>query len=242
MYRLLHWLQAGLQDPEEAALCPPVFPQPRPGEGRVRGEQRRGPWEACGPKGCGQRPGDCWARAAPRQAPGPSRPSSHGAAPAVTPRPDDSWPWKMGFAPPGASKSQAQPQTATSVHLKSLGCSLEPVGPSVLYPGGLPAPRPCPPRGLPRTSSPRGVSRSARRWGGRPVPRVGMSCCRSLHWTSDPLVGLWILACMFVCLAGGIPGEHRPPGAPMYVGSGPRSLRDSVYRCKANALRSESLG
>ena len=133
MYRLLHRLQAGLQDPEEAALCPPVFPQPRPGEGRVQGKQRRGPWEACGPKGCSQRPGDGWAQAAPP----PSKPLDPAGPLPVR--------WRLLRLPPwmihGPGKwalllwepQNARPR-ATSVHLKSLGCSLERVGPLCLVP------------------------------------------------------------------------------------------------------------
>lgn len=43
MYGLLHWLQAALQCPEESALILPVFPQPRPGEGRVPGKAEERP-------------------------------------------------------------------------------------------------------------------------------------------------------------------------------------------------------
>ena len=49
-----------------------------------------------------------------------------------------------------------------------------------------------------------------------------------------PSRGFWILVCTFVYLVGRVPGELRPPGAPVCVGSGPRCLRDSVCGCKAN--------
>lgn len=106
MYRLLHRLQAGLQGggcPLSSCLSPA-----KAWGGQSPGKAEKGPLGGTWPKGCGQRPGDGWARAASHQAPGPSWPSSRGVAPAVTPPPDDLWPWKMGLAPPGASKSQAQ--------------------------------------------------------------------------------------------------------------------------------------
>lgn len=41
MYRLLHWLQAGLQDPEEAALVLSAFPGPRLGRAESREVEKR---------------------------------------------------------------------------------------------------------------------------------------------------------------------------------------------------------
>lgn len=82
MYGLLHWLQAGLQEPEEAALVLPGFPWPRPGQGRVQAKR-----EGASGKYVCRRAVASTLGVHPEPAPplDPGQPSLHGALPAWAP-------------------------------------------------------------------------------------------------------------------------------------------------------------